>query len=293
MASRSAACVFGGARLISSPSSRLQKTGPGRNSKLAVRWSKTDEPVTSEGSRSGVNCTRPKRRPVAVANERAMSVLATPGTSSSRTCPSASSASSTSSRTSRLPTTARSTSSRIASAGAATWRGCGSVVIAGEPPGRRGRRSGARAPARGRRRHRGRGRSGRTSSQVSGASSSCAACGWASSSTPRRRRPSAAISRRIGRRRRCRSPAWLVAALTTRSRRSRSPVTSPRRGSRCGRGAAQRRQRLAQPAHGAAAATSTARMVSAAFMPAPRARGEASPGRRWPPRADLRRPGAG
>ena len=36
IASSSAACVFGGARLISSPSRRLAKTGPGRNSKSAV-----------------------------------------------------------------------------------------------------------------------------------------------------------------------------------------------------------------------------------------------------------------
>ena len=41
------------------------KIGPGRNSKSAVRWLKTDEPVTSDGIRSGVNWMRPKPRPVA------------------------------------------------------------------------------------------------------------------------------------------------------------------------------------------------------------------------------------
>jgi hypothetical protein len=39
IASSSAACVFGGVRLISSASSRLVKTGPGRNVKSWVRWS--------------------------------------------------------------------------------------------------------------------------------------------------------------------------------------------------------------------------------------------------------------
>ena len=39
IASSSAACVFGGARLISSPRSRFAKIGPGRNSKSPARWS--------------------------------------------------------------------------------------------------------------------------------------------------------------------------------------------------------------------------------------------------------------
>jgi hypothetical protein len=58
IASSSAAWVLGGVRLISSASSRLVNTGPGRNSKLPLRWSKIDEPVTSEGIRSGVNWIR-------------------------------------------------------------------------------------------------------------------------------------------------------------------------------------------------------------------------------------------
>ena len=90
------------------------KIGPGRNSNVASRWFQIDEPVTSDGSRSGVNWTREKRSPVTSANDRAVSVFASPGTSSSRTCPSASMPARTSSSRSRLPTTARSTSSRIA-----------------------------------------------------------------------------------------------------------------------------------------------------------------------------------
>ena len=75
MASSSAACVFGGARLISSARSRLAKIGPGRNSKSASRWFQIDEPVTSAGIRSGVNWTRAKRSSVTCANERAVERL--------------------------------------------------------------------------------------------------------------------------------------------------------------------------------------------------------------------------
>ena len=65
------------------------KIGPARNSKSPSRWFQIDEPVTSAGSRSGVNWTRLKPSPLASANERAVSVFARPGTSSSRTWPSA------------------------------------------------------------------------------------------------------------------------------------------------------------------------------------------------------------
>ncbi len=58
MTSSRADCVFGEARLISSPRTMLAKTGPGRKLKVEVAWSKTDTPVTSEGSRSGVNWMR-------------------------------------------------------------------------------------------------------------------------------------------------------------------------------------------------------------------------------------------
>ena len=40
---------------------------------------KIEEPVTSEGIRSGVNCTREKSIPVTCANERAIRVFASPG----------------------------------------------------------------------------------------------------------------------------------------------------------------------------------------------------------------------
>ncbi len=61
------------------------KIGPGRNSKLASRWFQIEEPVTSDGSRSGVNWTRANPSPVTRANDRAASVFASPGTSSSST----------------------------------------------------------------------------------------------------------------------------------------------------------------------------------------------------------------
>ena len=55
------------------------KIGPARNSKSPSRWFQIDEPVTSAGSRSGVNWTRLKPSPLASANERAVSVFARPG----------------------------------------------------------------------------------------------------------------------------------------------------------------------------------------------------------------------
>ena len=79
MASSSAAWVLGGVRLISSASSSWVKTGPGRNTISPVRWSYRGAPMTSEGSRSGVNWMRAKSRPSARANDRAISVLPRPG----------------------------------------------------------------------------------------------------------------------------------------------------------------------------------------------------------------------
>jgi hypothetical protein len=55
IASSNAACVFGGVRLISSASSSWVKTGPGRKTIWLVRWSYSGAPITSDGSRSGVN----------------------------------------------------------------------------------------------------------------------------------------------------------------------------------------------------------------------------------------------
>ena len=78
MHSRSAACVRGDARLISSTSTRCANTGPGLNVNDADRWSKTLVPVTSEGSRSGVNWSRRTSSSTARASVRATSVLPTP-----------------------------------------------------------------------------------------------------------------------------------------------------------------------------------------------------------------------
>ena len=58
IASSSADCVFGDARLISSASTTLANTPPGRNSNSLVARFQTDTPVTSDGSRSGVNWMR-------------------------------------------------------------------------------------------------------------------------------------------------------------------------------------------------------------------------------------------
>jgi hypothetical protein len=58
MTSSSADCVFGEARLISSAMTMLAKIGPGWNSKPRLAWLKIVTPLTSEGSRSGVNWIR-------------------------------------------------------------------------------------------------------------------------------------------------------------------------------------------------------------------------------------------
>src|SRR5919201_5649562 len=89
MHSSSAACVFGEARLISSTSSRFAKTGPGRNSNSFERWLKTLTPVTSDGSRSGVNCRRENEQSIERARAFASVVFPTPGRSSMIRCPSA------------------------------------------------------------------------------------------------------------------------------------------------------------------------------------------------------------
>ena len=54
-------CVFAGARLTSSASSTCAKIGPLRSENSFVLRSKMYVPVTSDGSRSGVNCTRCRR----------------------------------------------------------------------------------------------------------------------------------------------------------------------------------------------------------------------------------------
>src|SRR2546422_2049082 len=88
IASRSAAWVFGLARLISSASRICANTGPGRNSNSLVFWLYARTPVTSEGSRSGVNWMRRNVQSSERASDLASIVLPTPGTSSMRRCPS-------------------------------------------------------------------------------------------------------------------------------------------------------------------------------------------------------------
>src|SRR4051812_3877142 len=89
MHSSSAACVFGEARFTSSTSSRFANTGPGLKSNAFARWSKTLTPVTSEGSRSGVNWRRENEQSSERASAFASIVFPTPGKSSMIRCPSA------------------------------------------------------------------------------------------------------------------------------------------------------------------------------------------------------------
>src|SRR5438128_1919658 len=89
MHSSNAAWVFGDARLISSTRRRLANTGPGRNSNSFARWLKTFTPVTSDGSRSGVNWRRENDTSSERASAFASIVFPTPGKSSRIRCPSA------------------------------------------------------------------------------------------------------------------------------------------------------------------------------------------------------------
>ena len=79
MHSSSADCVLGVARLISSPSTMLAKMAPGLNSKSPRSWLKTFTPVTSVGSRSGVNWIRRNEQSIDRAMAFASMVLPTPG----------------------------------------------------------------------------------------------------------------------------------------------------------------------------------------------------------------------
>ncbi|MNI51935.1 hypothetical protein D3C85_1195310 [compost metagenome] len=82
--------VLAGARLISSTRIILPKIGPFLNSKSPVLVLKMGVPKTSEGIKSGVNCTRENCAAIDLASNLALSVLATPGTPSIKICPSAS-----------------------------------------------------------------------------------------------------------------------------------------------------------------------------------------------------------
>jgi hypothetical protein len=82
MTSSSADWVLGEARLISSAMTTLANTGPGRNSSARCSAAHTDVPVTSAGSRSGVNWMRLTDPSMDAATALASDVLPTPGTSS-------------------------------------------------------------------------------------------------------------------------------------------------------------------------------------------------------------------
>ena len=82
MDSSRADCVFGDARLISSPTTMFAKMPPGLNSKSPRCWLNTDTPVTSLGSRSGVNWMRLTLQSIDRPRALASIVLPTPGTSS-------------------------------------------------------------------------------------------------------------------------------------------------------------------------------------------------------------------
>ena len=112
MTSSSADCTLAGARLISSASSRLPKTGPSSVWNSPVSGRQMRVPTRSAGTRSGVNCTRLKEPPSTRASVRMVSVLARPGTPSSRTWPPTSSATSSFSSIASWPMTTRLVSNR-------------------------------------------------------------------------------------------------------------------------------------------------------------------------------------
>ena len=104
MASRRADCVLGVALFTSSARTICDITGPCRNSNSEVCWLKMVTPVTSLGSRSGVNWMRLKVRPSERAIDFASVVFPTPGTSSIKTWPDESRAMTTSSIAPCFPT---------------------------------------------------------------------------------------------------------------------------------------------------------------------------------------------
>ncbi|OLB80455.1 MAG: hypothetical protein AUI14_06670 [Actinobacteria bacterium 13_2_20CM_2_71_6] len=114
MHSNSADWVFGEARLISSPTTMLANTAPGLNSKSRFSWLKTLTPVTSLGSRSGVNWIRRTVQSIERASALASLVLPTPGTSSMSRWPSASMTARASRTIAVLPSITRSMLSTIA-----------------------------------------------------------------------------------------------------------------------------------------------------------------------------------
>ena len=91
IASSSAACVLGGVRLISSARIMLAKIGPCRKTNLRRPVSgsscRMSVPVMSAGIRSGVNWMRLNDRCRIFETVRTRSVLARPGTPTSRQWP--------------------------------------------------------------------------------------------------------------------------------------------------------------------------------------------------------------
>ena len=85
--SNKAACVFAGARFISSIKIILEKIGPFLKSNSEVFISKIEVPKISLGIKSGVNCMRLKPTSKVFANSFAETVFATPGTPSIKECP--------------------------------------------------------------------------------------------------------------------------------------------------------------------------------------------------------------
>src|ERR1700731_4040993 len=116
MACSSAAWVFGGVRLVPSASRSWVKIGPLVSTKVLVWKLKRLVPSTSPGIRSGVNWMRPNCSARPAAKAWVSSVLAVPGTPSSRMCPPTSRLVSISSMTSSWPPPAFRTSLRIPSA---------------------------------------------------------------------------------------------------------------------------------------------------------------------------------
>ncbi len=128
IASSRADCTLAGARLISSASTTLLKIGPGRNSNVPVSARNTSVPVRSAGSRSGVNWMRWKSASRSSASVFTAVVLASPGTPSTSTWPSHSSAISNRCVRACWPTTRASSAAAIAAnalsgAAGASWVG--------------------------------------------------------------------------------------------------------------------------------------------------------------------------
>src|SRR5581483_6866594 len=105
--SSNALCTFAGARLISSASRKLQKTGPSSVSNVPRSGRYTRVPMRSAGTRSGVNWMRANDPPSTAAVVLMVSVFARPGTPSISRCPCASRHTSTRSSMASCPAITR------------------------------------------------------------------------------------------------------------------------------------------------------------------------------------------